>query len=240
MQTCVIHLVSNTFRYTVAGRLARDRPVDLRPVYTAPTEQAAENASFAASPKVAEIYPAMISCGGDAWRSSCRSSRSLELRKVIYSTNAIESSSTPASAAAARHRGHFPNEQAAMKVLYLTARQRGTSSRGFDRNPGGRGEQLEVGPQRPAADLRRQAHGQLSRCPLTQRIRQTLSTSTKLRRRVAESGEYGSASAAQIRAAGFGVTKTGEGSSHYTVTFPKIMDEGLAEDFRRTFYGGAK
>src|SRR5438477_11858573 len=47
----------------------------------------------------------------------------VELRKIVYTTNAIESLNARFRRAV-RHRGHFPNEQAAMKVLYLVAHQR--------------------------------------------------------------------------------------------------------------------
>jgi transposase-like protein len=67
----------------------------------------------------------------------------VELRKIVYTTNAI----------AVRHRGHFPNEQAALKVLYLVATTR-RQNREHDRtNP-----QLEANPQRPNNPLRRQTH----------------------------------------------------------------------------------
>ena len=46
-----------------------------------------------------------------------------ELRKIVYTTNAIESLNARFRRAV-RHRGHFPNEQAALKVLYLVATQR--------------------------------------------------------------------------------------------------------------------
>ena len=46
-----------------------------------------------------------------------------ELRKIVYTTNAIESLNARFRRAV-RHRGHFPNEQAAMKVLYLVATRR--------------------------------------------------------------------------------------------------------------------
>jgi transposase-like protein len=44
-------------------------------------------------------------------------------RKVVYTTNAIESLNARFRRAV-RHRGHFPTEQAALKVLYLVATQR--------------------------------------------------------------------------------------------------------------------
>ena len=47
----------------------------------------------------------------------------VELRKVVYTTNAIESLNARFRRAV-RHRGHFPNEQAALKVLYLVATQK--------------------------------------------------------------------------------------------------------------------
>jgi putative transposase len=46
-----------------------------------------------------------------------------EIRKLIYSTNGIESLNARFRAAV-RRRGHFPTEQAAMKILYLTVRER--------------------------------------------------------------------------------------------------------------------
>jgi putative transposase len=47
----------------------------------------------------------------------------VELRKIVYTTNAIESLNARFRRAV-RHRGHFPNEQSALKVLYLVATQR--------------------------------------------------------------------------------------------------------------------
>ena len=47
----------------------------------------------------------------------------VELRKVVYTTNAIESLNARFRRAV-RHRGHFPTEQSALKVLYLVATQR--------------------------------------------------------------------------------------------------------------------
>ncbi len=47
----------------------------------------------------------------------------VELRRIVYTTNAIESLNARFRRAV-RHRGHFPNEQAAIKVLYLVATAR--------------------------------------------------------------------------------------------------------------------
>ena len=47
----------------------------------------------------------------------------VELRQIVYTTNAIESMNARFRKAV-RHRTHFPNEQAALKVLYLVATAR--------------------------------------------------------------------------------------------------------------------
>ena len=95
----------------------------MREIYTAPTVAAAEArfADFAAEWE--ETCPAMI----QAWRSVWNEfvpflEFPLELRKVVYTTNAIESLNARFRRAV-RHRAHFPTEQAAMKVLYLVATQ---------------------------------------------------------------------------------------------------------------------
>ena len=57
----------------------------------------------------------------------------VEVRKIIYTTNAIESLNARFRAAT-RRRGHFPDEQSALKVLYLAAHQRDKNKA----NPAGR------------------------------------------------------------------------------------------------------
>jgi putative transposase len=121
VQTCVLHLIRNTFRYAsraVWDELARD----LRPVYTAPTEQAARERFAELTEKWGETYPAIIRLWENAWAEFVPFlAYSPEIRKVIYSTNAIESLHARFRRSV-RARGHFPNEQAAVKCLYLTVR----------------------------------------------------------------------------------------------------------------------
>src|SRR5947208_7818083 len=76
-----------------------------------------------------------------------------EIRQVIYTTNAIESLNARFRRAT-RIRGHFPSETAALKVLYLTIRER--DERGGKRRRGGR--QLEAGAQYIRDALRRSDH----------------------------------------------------------------------------------
>jgi transposase-like protein len=120
VQTCVVHLVRSSLRYTSKkhwGQVCRE----MREIYTAPTVEAAE-ARFAEFAETwAERYPAMI----DTWRRAWTEfvpflDFPVELRKIVYTTNAVESLNARFRKAV-RHRTHFPNEQAALKVLYLVA-----------------------------------------------------------------------------------------------------------------------
>src|SRR3954468_18897503 len=88
VQTCVIHLLRNTFRY--AGRQDWDRIAkDLRPVYTAPTENAAACRWEECAETWGARYPAIVKL----WRASWPEfvpflAYDVEIRKVICSTNA--------------------------------------------------------------------------------------------------------------------------------------------------------
>ena len=129
VQTCVLHLIRNTFRYASKADWAA-LAKDLRPVYSAPTEPAAKTALEELADKWGERYPAIIKLWESAWPEFVPFlSYSAEIRKVIYSTNAIESMHARFRRAV-RARGHFPNEQAALKCLYLTIRSLDPTGRG--------------------------------------------------------------------------------------------------------------
>ncbi len=121
VQTCVLHLIRNSFRYASKAdwaELARD----LRLIYGASTEQAACKRLDELAGKWGDKYPAVIRLWQNAWAEFVPFlSYSPEIRTVIYSTNAIESLHARFRRAV-RARGHFPTEQAAMKCLYLTIR----------------------------------------------------------------------------------------------------------------------
>jgi transposase-like protein len=121
VQTCVIHLIRNTFRY--ASRKDWDAiSKDLRPVYTAPTEAAA-HARFADFTGLwGARYPAITRLWTAAWTEFIPFlDYDTEIRRVICSTNAIESLNARYRRAV-RARGHFPTDQAALKCLYLATR----------------------------------------------------------------------------------------------------------------------
>ncbi|AKT52125.1 transposase [Arsenicicoccus sp. oral taxon 190] len=121
VQTCIIHLIRNTFRY--ASRKYWDSiSKDLKPIYTAPTAAAARDRYEEFAEKWGKAYPAIRTLWENAWGEFIPFlDYHVEIRKVICSTNAIESLNARYRRAV-RARGHFPNEQAAMKVLYLVTR----------------------------------------------------------------------------------------------------------------------
>jgi putative transposase len=129
VQACIIHLIRNTFRY--ASRRDWDAlSRDLRPVYTAPTEQAAAARFDELAERWGAQYPAIIKLWRSVWPEFVPFlDYDTEIRRVICSTNAIESLNARYRRAV-RARGHFPTEQAALKCLYLVTRSLDPTGRG--------------------------------------------------------------------------------------------------------------
>ena len=121
VQTCIIHLIRNTFRF--ASRKYWDEMArDLKPVYTAPSESAAKERFTEFAGKWGGQYPAIVKMWDNAWSEFVPFlDYDVEIRRVICSTNAIESVNARYRRAV-RARGHFPTEQAALKCLYLATR----------------------------------------------------------------------------------------------------------------------
>jgi putative transposase len=120
VQLCVVHLVRSSLRFTSKkywGPVCRE----LREIYTAPTVDAA-TARFAEFVEHwRDRYPAMVATWERAWDDFVPFlAFPVELRQIVYTTNAIESLNARFRKAV-RHRGHFPTEQSALKVLYLVA-----------------------------------------------------------------------------------------------------------------------
>jgi putative transposase len=118
VQTCVVHLLRNSFRY--AARQHWDAIAKaLKPVYTAPTEAAATERFLEFAEAWGRRYPAIVKLWEHAWAEFTPFlAFDAEIRRVICSTNAIESVNARIRRAV-RARGHFPNEQAALKCVYL-------------------------------------------------------------------------------------------------------------------------
>jgi transposase-like protein len=123
VQLCVVHLVRSSLRYTSKrhwGQVCRE----MREIYTAPTVAAAEARFAEFAEQWRDRYPAMIDTWQRAWAEFTPFLEfPIELRTIVYTTNAIESLNARFRKAV-RHRGHFPTEQAALKVLYLVATER--------------------------------------------------------------------------------------------------------------------
>jgi putative transposase len=117
-QTCIVHLLRNSFRY--AGRQHWDAIAKaLRPVYTAPTEAAARERFADFTQAWGQKYPAIVRLWERAWAEFVPFlAFDTEIRRVICSTNAIESVNARIRRAV-KARGHFPTEQAALKCVYL-------------------------------------------------------------------------------------------------------------------------
>ncbi len=106
---------------------------DLRPVYTAVNEAEAKERFIEFCEIWCDRYPAVRNLWENAWTGFVPFlDYSAEIRRVIYSTNAIESLHARMRRAT-RARGHFPNEQAALKCLYLVVRSLDPTGRGRER-----------------------------------------------------------------------------------------------------------
>ena len=121
VQTCIIHLIRNTFR--LAARQHWDAlKRDVKPIYTAVNATAAKATFEEMADKWGSRYPAIVRLWDNAWEEFIPFlDYDLEIRKVICSTNAIESLNARYRRAV-RARGHFPSEAAALKCLYLVTR----------------------------------------------------------------------------------------------------------------------
>jgi putative transposase len=118
VQTCVVHLLRNSFKYASKKDWAAIAK-DLKLVYTAPSESAALDAFAEFSEKWERKYPAIIRLWTNAWAEFVPFLRfDQEIRKIICTTNAIESINARIRRVV-NARGHFPTEAAALKCVYL-------------------------------------------------------------------------------------------------------------------------
>ena len=122
VQTCIVHLIRNSLDY-VTWKDRKSVAASLRPIYTAPSETAAREAlaAFEAS-EWGQKHPTITA----AWRRNWERVIPFfafppDIRRVIYTTNAIESLHMRLRKII-KNRGHFPNDEAATKLLWLALR----------------------------------------------------------------------------------------------------------------------
>lgn len=121
VQTCIVHMIRNSMRF-VGWAQRKAVCAELRNVYAAPTEQAGLAELDAFEAKYAQRFPAIAS----SWRSNWERVRPFfdfpaDLRRLIYTTNAIESLNFQLRKVT-KAKGHFPSDEAATKLLYLALR----------------------------------------------------------------------------------------------------------------------
>ena len=122
VQTCIVHLIRNSLDY-VTWKDRKSVAASLKPIYTAPSETAAREAlaAFEAG-EWGQKHPTITA----AWRRNWERIIPFfafppDIRRVIYTTNAIESLHMRLRKII-KNRGHFPSDEAATKLLWLALR----------------------------------------------------------------------------------------------------------------------
>jgi putative transposase len=118
VQTCIVHLIRTSLKYV--PRRDYDQVVkDLKPIYTAINAQEAEQALETFDQKWGAKLPVVTQAWRDSWEYVIPfMAYEPEVRRVIYTTNAIEALNRQLRKAV-KTKGHFPTEDAARKLLYL-------------------------------------------------------------------------------------------------------------------------
>lgn len=118
VQTCVVHLIRHSLKY-VPRREREQVARDLKPIYTAVDADAAQQALEAFDEKWGKRFPVITQAWLNAWEYVIPFlAFGPEVRRVIYTTNAIEALNRQLRKAI-KTKGHFPNEEAARKLIYL-------------------------------------------------------------------------------------------------------------------------
>jgi putative transposase len=118
VQTCIVHQIRGSMRYvTYADRKAVAR--DLKPIYRAVNADAALQALDAFDETWGQKYPMIAASWRDRWQHIIPFlSLPADLRRAVYTTNSIENLNRQIRKSI-KTRGHFPDEQAATKLIYL-------------------------------------------------------------------------------------------------------------------------
>jgi putative transposase len=118
VQLCIVHMIRNSLNYVNWKERKLVAP-DLRAIYTAPTAEAARQELSRFGEKWDKKYGAIRSMWERHWdRIMPFFAFTPEIRKVMYTTNAIESLNMSLRKII-KTRGSFPSEEAALKLLYM-------------------------------------------------------------------------------------------------------------------------
>jgi putative transposase len=118
VQTCIVHMIRNSTRY-VSYKDRKQVARDLRPVYTAVDREAALAALRVFDEKWGRQYPTITQSWTTNWERVVPFLEFPEdLRRILYTTNAIESFNARVRKLV-NGKGHFPNDDAAFKLIYL-------------------------------------------------------------------------------------------------------------------------
>jgi putative transposase len=122
LQTCIVHLIRNSLDYA-SWKERKALAAAIKPIYTAPTAEAAqaELDSFEAGPWGTK-FPTVVAAWRRAWDKVIPFfAFPAPIRRVIYTTNAIESVNARLRKII-KTRGHFPSDEAATKLIWLALR----------------------------------------------------------------------------------------------------------------------
>ncbi len=121
VQVCIVHMVRNSMQY-VSWKDRKKLVTDLKSIYQAVTEEQALDALTALEQKWDGRYPMIAKSWRNNWtRLSPFFAYPTEIRRAIYTTNAIESLNNSLRKVT-KNRGAFPNDEAAIKLLYMALR----------------------------------------------------------------------------------------------------------------------
>lgn len=129
VQTCVVHLIRASTRYC-SWKDRRKITTALRPIYTAVSVEAAADAMDTFELEHGERYPGIVGVWRSAWeRFTPFLAYPAVIRKIVYTTNMVESVNYQMRKAS-KTRGHFPDDDSALKLLRLIARDISTTRGG--------------------------------------------------------------------------------------------------------------
>lgn len=121
VQTCVVHVIRNTMRF-VSYSDRKKIAASMRTIYTSASPEEAEVALKEFNEQFGQQYPGAIEVWRKAWHEFIPFlDYPPELRRIVYTTNMIESINYQLRKIT-KTRGHFPDDEAAMKLLYLGIR----------------------------------------------------------------------------------------------------------------------